>query len=361
GLRWPMIVGTFVTAVGACIKIGSIGRDLFWVAFVGQTVAAMSQAFMLSIPPVIAAVWFGEHEVSTACSIGVFGDQAGIVLGFLIPAVMVRDHANVEEIGDDLLWVYYISAGFNIFCLVITVLFFKNKPPLPPSPQQAMQKENAAENKSGIISLMKRLMRNKSYVLLTIAYCINQAVLNAFSTLLNQIIMQYDYEDPEGFGGRIGVVLVAAGMVGSIIFGIILDRTRTYRLTSSVVFGLSLVGMFAFTYTLPTNSEAALYSTTAIFGFFLIGYMTVAFDLTVEVTYPEPESMTSGFITLVHQLVGCIATIGYGEMVRGIGAEWSNNTLSVFLFIGTLIHIFTKPELRRQAALDSSTTTGKVS
>ncbi|KAJ9580079.1 hypothetical protein L9F63_004271, partial [Diploptera punctata] len=75
GLRWPMIIGTFATAAGACIKIGSVDRDLFWVTFIGQTLVAMAQVFMLSLPPVIAAIWFGEKEVSTACSIGIFGNQ----------------------------------------------------------------------------------------------------------------------------------------------------------------------------------------------------------------------------------------------------------------------------------------------
>ena len=75
GLRWPMILGTFGTAAGACIKIASVGRDLFWVTFLGQALVAMSQVFMLSMPPVVAAIWFGDKEVSTACSIGVFGNQ----------------------------------------------------------------------------------------------------------------------------------------------------------------------------------------------------------------------------------------------------------------------------------------------
>ena len=75
GLRWPIVVGTFGTAVGSCIKIASTGQDLFWVTFLGQTLVAMSQVFMLSMPPIIAAVWFGEKEVSTACSVGVFGNE----------------------------------------------------------------------------------------------------------------------------------------------------------------------------------------------------------------------------------------------------------------------------------------------
>ncbi|KAJ9580075.1 hypothetical protein L9F63_004267, partial [Diploptera punctata] len=350
GLRWPMIMGTFVTAAGSCIKIASVGQDLFWVTFIGQTFIGMAQVFMLSVPPIIAAVWFGEKEVSTACSIGVFGDQAGIVLGFIIPALMVDDHLDVEDIGNDLSSVYYIGAGFNIAVFILTLLFFQNKPPKPPSPQQAMQKENAAGNESGFVSLMKRLMLNRSYIVLLIAYSINQSALFAFSTLLNQIIVQYKYENEEELGGIIGVIMIASGMIGSIIFGIILDKTRRYRLNTFIVFGLSFVGMVAVTYTLPTKSETAVYFSTGFFGFFLIAYMSIAYDLAVEVTYPEPESFTSGFLTLSCQLVSWLGTLVYGEMVRSVGAEWSNNFLSVALLIGTVLHTVINPDLKRQAA-----------
>jgi FLVCR family feline leukemia virus subgroup C receptor-related protein len=48
---------------------------MFAVAFVGQTLVAVSQVFILSVPARLAAVWFGPKEVSSACSIGVFGNQ----------------------------------------------------------------------------------------------------------------------------------------------------------------------------------------------------------------------------------------------------------------------------------------------
>ena len=49
--------------------------DRFLITFLGQTVVAISQVFILSLPARVAAVWFGQKEVSTACSVGVFGNQ----------------------------------------------------------------------------------------------------------------------------------------------------------------------------------------------------------------------------------------------------------------------------------------------
>ena len=75
GLRIAVLLGSFGTAVGSWIKVLSASPGLFWVAFCGQTIVAMSQIFILGIPPLLAAVWFGPDQVSTATSIGVFGNQ----------------------------------------------------------------------------------------------------------------------------------------------------------------------------------------------------------------------------------------------------------------------------------------------
>lgn len=72
-----MIIGSFGTALGSWIKVLSTSPDLFYVAFIGQTVVAISQTFILGIPPLLAALWFGPDQVSTATSIGVFGNQVG--------------------------------------------------------------------------------------------------------------------------------------------------------------------------------------------------------------------------------------------------------------------------------------------
>ena len=68
-------MGSFGTVLGAWIKVFGVGPDRFNIALLGQTVVAMSQVFILGVPPNVAAVWFGPEQVSSACSIGVFGNQ----------------------------------------------------------------------------------------------------------------------------------------------------------------------------------------------------------------------------------------------------------------------------------------------
>lgn len=70
-----MLIGSFGTAVGSWIKVFSASPNLFPVAFIGHTVVAISQIFILGIPPLLSAIWFGPDQASSATAIGVFGNQ----------------------------------------------------------------------------------------------------------------------------------------------------------------------------------------------------------------------------------------------------------------------------------------------
>lgn len=75
GLRLTLLLANAFNCVGAWIKVASARPDLYWVTVLGQFFSATSQALFLGIPPQLAAVWFGPNEVSSACSIGVLGNQ----------------------------------------------------------------------------------------------------------------------------------------------------------------------------------------------------------------------------------------------------------------------------------------------
>ncbi|OWK09570.1 FLVCR2, partial [Cervus elaphus hippelaphus] len=64
--------------------------------------------------------------------------------------------------------------------------------------------------------------------------------------------------------GRIGLTITIAGMLGAVISGIWLDRTKTYN-------------------------------------FSITGYVTLGFEFAVELTYPESEVVSSGLLNVSAQ------------------------------------------------------------
>ncbi|XP_014220220.1 feline leukemia virus subgroup C receptor-related protein 2 [Trichogramma pretiosum] len=349
GLRYSTILGAVGTAIGSWIKCFSVSPDLFWLTFTGQTIVAVSQTFILSVPARLAAVWFGPDQVSSACSIGVFGNQLGVAIGFLFPPMMVPGTPDTPKstIGQGLSLMFYLVAGASSVILILILLFFKDQPPLPPSPAQAVQKE--VEASEHFMSSLKRLFTNYGYLILLVSYAINVGIFYALSTLLSTLVTTH-YENASIDAGRIGLSIVCSGMVGSVVCGIILDKTHRFKETTLGVYIFSFIGMVIFTFTLDVGKIYVVYITASILGFFMTGYLPVGFEFAAELTYPEPEGTSAGLLNAMVQIFGVAFISLYTELIEVWGDQWANIVLCVILFGGTILAYIIPNDLRRQNA-----------
>ncbi|XP_044744050.1 uncharacterized MFS-type transporter C09D4.1 [Chrysoperla carnea] len=345
GLRFTTIIGSFGTCLGAWIKVFSVAPNLFAVTFIGQTFAALSQVFILSVPARLAAVWFGPGQVSSACSIGVFGNQLGVAIGFLLPPMLVRNSDNIDEIGSDLRNMFITVAILTTIIFVLVLFFFSAAPSTPVSAAQAKQQEAPQEP---FFNSVKALLSNWDYLKLLISYGINVGVFYAISTLLNQIVLQY-YPGAELHAGRLGLMLVLSGMVGSVVSGIVLDKTHRFKETSFGLYLFSLLGMIVYTFTLNCGI-AVVYASSILLGFFMTGYLPVGFEFAAELTYPEPEGTSAGILNAASQVFGIAFTSLYSIILTEVGDFWANITMCSALVVGTILTLLTKSNLKRQAA-----------
>uniref|UniRef100_A0A665UM56 Feline leukemia virus subgroup C receptor-related protein 2-like n=1 Tax=Echeneis naucrates TaxID=173247 RepID=A0A665UM56_ECHNA len=318
GLRVVALVATALNCTGTWIKVASVRPHLFAVTVLGQFCCSLAQVFILGMPSQIASVWFGTEEVSTACSIGVFGNQLGIAIGFLVPPVLVPNVDDMDELAHHISIMFYITAGVATLLFILVVFVFQERPKLPPTQAQATARSILPEQYSYTASIA-RLLRNRPFILLIITYGLNVGCFYAVGTLLNRMIIIH-YPGEEVTAGRIGLTIVVAGMVGSLICGVWLDRTKTYK-------------------------------------FFMTGYLPLGFEFAVELTYPESEGTSSGLLNCSAQVFGIIFTICQGKIIDRFGTLAGNIFLCVFLLIGTIMTGLIKSDLRRQKANLSAKTT----
>ncbi|KAG8240220.1 hypothetical protein J437_LFUL004680, partial [Ladona fulva] len=367
GLRFTTIIGSIGNCVGSWIKVLSVSPDRFYVTFIGQSIVAVSQVFVLSVPARLSAVWFGPEQVSSACAIGVFGNQLGIALGFLIPPMMVRNSENLEEIGHDLSIMFYTIAGLTSVIFLLIVIFFRAEPEQPPSVAMLTEREKRKEQKSrqGVEAgadaaaeprtrnefgqMIVRLAKNRGYLLLLASYGINTGVFYAISTLLNQVVLVY-YPGHEEDVGRIGLSIIVAGMLGSVISGFILDKTHKFKEITLGLYALSLAGMIGYTFTLNCGYIAVVYLAAGLLGFFMTGYLPVGFEFAAELTHPEPEGTTVGILNAAVQVFGVAFTSAYGQVFNAAGDLIANLTLAGTLVLGLILTCIIPSDLRRQAA-----------
>uniref|UniRef100_A0A6A7FVC5 Choline/ethanolamine transporter FLVCR1 n=1 Tax=Hirondellea gigas TaxID=1518452 RepID=A0A6A7FVC5_9CRUS len=348
GLRFTVIMGSLGTMIGSWIKCASVSPDRFYVTFLGQFITACSQIFILSVPTRLAAVWFGSTQVSTACSIGVFGNQAGIALGFLIPPMLVPDSDDVADVEKGLYIMFFSVAGICTVIFIIILIWFVEKPETVPS--GAAASSGLAQSSASYTDIIIRLMKNRSYMLLLISYGINVGVFYAVSTLLSQIVLQH-FPDENLNAGRIGLLIVVAGMLGSILCGEILDKTSRFKLVTLTVYLMSLLFMVAYTFVFDLQVLAFVFVVAGALGFFMTGYLPVGFEFAAELTFPEPEGTSSGLLNASAQSFGLVFTMAGSALLRSYGDKASNGMLASVLVLGAIITAAIKEDLKRQKAM----------
>ncbi|XP_063775127.1 heme transporter FLVCR1 [Pseudophryne corroboree] len=346
GLRVTALLGSGLNCLGAWVKCASARPDLFPVTLLAQLVCSVAQVFILGLPSRVASVWFGPKEVSTACATAVLGNQLGTAIGFLLPPVLVpRTDHDKELTGHNIGIMFYGTAAVSTLLFILTIVVFKEKPKIPPSQSQAVLQDSPPEKYSYKLSIMN-LFRNVPFLLLLISYGIMTGAFYSVSTLLNQMITHH-YEGEEVNAGRIGLTLVIAGMVGSVICGVWLDYTKTYKQTTLTVYILSFVGMLVFTFTLDLGNLVIVFVTGGILGFFMTGYLPLGFEFAVEITYPESEGTSSGLLNASAQIFGILFTLAQGKLMSDYDPRAGNIFLCAWMFVGIILTAFIKSDLRR--------------
>lgn len=361
GLKLSIVLGGLLTTIGSIIKCFAVKPDLFLVAMLGQLFCAVAQAFTLSVPARLSALWFGPSQIALATSIGVFGNQLGAAIGFLLPPLIVIKSDDFEYMQRRFLC---LLVPLTILCGTMTLsalIFIKDQPEKPPSiaqleirNQTLKYNEDKNMNKKTDFELFRNslsnLMRNFNFDLILITYGINTGTYYAIGTLLNQIVSYYHQNENEKIG-FIGLILVLSGLLGAVIGGIILDQTKAYKATTLIIYGLTFVSMILFTFTLSIDIWI-VFLTAFLLGFFMTGYLPVGFELAAEVTYPEPEGSSCGLLNTSAQIFGILYTYIQGRLITTYGALTGNVFISVSLLFGTIITAFIKSDLRRQKAIN---------
>ncbi|XP_023668675.1 choline/ethanolamine transporter flvcr2b-like isoform X3 [Paramormyrops kingsleyae] len=327
GLRVIALAGTAANCMGTWIKVASVRPDLFWVSVLGQFSCSLAQVFILGMPSRIASVWFGSKEVSTACSIGVFGNQLGVATGFLIPPMLVPNVDDVDQLAHHISVMFYGTAVVATVLFILVMAFFREKPDVPPTQAQVMACSMSAEYYSYGASIL-RLLRNTSFILLIVSYGPGSECRQDWPHY------RHCWDDwlPHLWN-----------LVGP-------HKDLQVRQTTLAVYFMTFVGMLVYTFTLDLGHLWVVFITAASLGFFMTGYLPLGFEFAVELTYPESEGTSSGLLNCSAQVFGIIFTICQGKIIDSFGTQAGNIFLCVFLLTGTIVTGFIKSDLRRQQA-----------
>ncbi|GBM56592.1 Feline leukemia virus subgroup C receptor-related protein 2, partial [Araneus ventricosus] len=348
GIRITLIAGAVLNFLGSFVQCFTFAPNRFLVIMTCQAFYAVGQVLVLSLPPFIAAVWFGAGEVGLACALGVFGNQLGIALGFIIPPNIITSNCTDRvDISQELRIIAYPMAVINTIILVIIFFVFQEKPKAFPSIAQATKP--ACE--TDYVQSLKKLFMHIPFVLLLLGYGLITGTYFGISTLMNEMVLIH-FPGEQGVAGMMGAILVFAGMFGSVIIGTLLDRTHRYKSISLFAFVVSFLLMLAYTFLIKIEKIWIQFVMFILLGFIMTGYLPAGFDFGAEITYPVPEAMSASLLNASTQIFSIILTNIASPILEMYGDFGSNIFFSSSLLVGAIIMACIKCELKRAHAED---------
>ena len=416
GLKFTILVGAVANAVASCLRLIGSGRDGFIYVLVGNGLAGLAQSFILFVPPTLAATWFSESERGTASAIGMLMNMLGVAVGDLMGGTMVPSSTDYDgEVKDGLFNSLFVQAVFCTLLVVISVIFVRRVPLTPPSMSRArlvrmreekkmqkkLQKQLAKEREVQLTAYIhhankvhntgelyeyydntsktqlqqedetigfgqsfKLLAKDKAFLLIMQAYGLYFGLYLTISTLLNQICTMH-YPGMEQKISFMATVSVIVGLVALFCGGLISDKTRRYKLISTLTFACCAVSLLAFfivlDYVPDFNVTFVCY---CVFGFFSYPFMSVGLEYAAEVTYPIPEGITSGILLLVANMYGIVFTNILQYVLDNYGTQPAGYILVALYGLGVVVCLLTKGKLKRyeadRASLNSSCSSGSV-
>ncbi|XP_022080823.1 major facilitator superfamily domain-containing protein 7-a-like [Acanthaster planci] len=297
GIRTGMLIGSWTNLLGIILRYLSTLSTLpadgrFAVVMCGQGLAAFAQPFLLFAPTKLAAVWFPENQRAIANTLGSMANPLGILISFLVSSAIVSVPSDLPT----MLWVYIIPAA--VACAMCTLGVRQSSPPTPPT-------ASAAGDHETFYAGMKKCVRNVPFMILFLTFGGGYGLFNALSTFMEQIVCPLGYNDD--FAGLVGGLMIAFGLIGAVISGLIVDRTRAFTPVTKTCFSLAVlcaIVMSVFTHFDNMGIPIAVFGVG--FGLFGFALFPVALELGVECTHPVAEGTSAGLLQISGQFQGII-------------------------------------------------------
>ncbi|BHF81537.1 Feline leukemia virus subgroup C receptor-related protein 2 [Sparganum proliferum] len=404
GLRVSVILGAVLNAIGAWLKCVSVqlsepvgvnttaALSAFPILMFAQTICAFCEVALLGIPAQLAVTWFGEKEVPLATAIGVFGWNSHRLRNVTQQAV--DTFAAVKRGFQNL---FYGGAVVITVDLLLIIIFYKEQPDQAPSRAQfARQQQRAmttrfyskgdidggrSENSlsispsphfcssslnnvsiitafdpedTGYKAALVGLLKNCSFGLLNICYGVNTAVYYASGTLLNVILLAH-YPTEQVAIGWIGFTMVVAGVIGSIVAGVVLERTGQYRRVLIIFYVLSVLSFGFYVGSIYIGHISVIFFSIFLLGFFPAGCLPLGVEYAAEITYPVNEGVSSGILNMTAHLFGIFLTLVSTVLINRYNGFVSNLFMLVIMVVATMPTFFLKDDLKRQRAQQKAT------
>ncbi|KAJ5322418.1 Major facilitator superfamily domain general substrate transporter [Penicillium brevicompactum] len=306
-----LLVGNWLRYAGTRANGGIFGLAMF-----GQILIGFAQPFCLCAPTRYSDLWFSDRGRTSATAVASLANPLGAALGQLVDSEWATKPSDIPNM------VLYISIISSV--AAIPSFFLPASPPTPPSASSAIP-----HTPLGIATY--QLITTWEFWQILIPFSVYVGFFNSVSSLLNQILSPYNFDETEA--GIAGAILIVVGLVTAAIMSPITDRYKHYLGSIRV-----LVPIVAVTYIgliFAPSSPAGIppsYVVMALLGASSFALLPIVLEYLAEITYPFSPEIGSTICWTGGQLLGACFILIQDALKAGDDAKPPSNMRNSLIF-----------------------------
>jgi predicted MFS family arabinose efflux permease len=293
GFRKAILLGTGFMAVFGLLRAFSPN---FTCLLIFQSLAAVSQPFILNSISKLVKSWFPQKEAGIATGLGTLSLFLGMVIGLVLTPFLVDMFSlNVA------LLIYGVSS-----VAVFMVFYFLGK-----EPSSAMQEKELVK-----LSELAGLIKNRNILLLSALFFICIGAFTAFTTWIEPTLALQNISLESA--GLLGGVMIIGGIIGSLVISGFSDRLK--RRKKLLLLSLLISGLLWFVMATLTG-EFLVGLVIFWLGFFFMALLPLGLELST-VSVEKKYLGSANALLWEFSQIGCLSLIVFYEFI-GNSQNWT--------------------------------------
>jgi MFS family permease len=279
GFRKSVAIGAILMGVFGVLR-GLAGQN-YTLVLISTIGIGLGQPLLMNSWTTLPAHWFEKEFRATAVGLVTLSGLIGIALGMVLTPIF--------ELTMSVATIQLIYGAIAAFSALVFVIFARDYPPTPPSPEE--EKVRAL-----VLDGLKNAVSNRNFWLLVFVQFLGMAIFNGLTTWIESIVR------PRGFAptvaGDLGALMLVGGIVGAIVLPALSDKEhkrKKYLLIGVALAVPFLIGLIFI------NWLPLLMACSFGLGFFLVSASPIAMQFATEITQPTPEGTSNGLMQLFGQ------------------------------------------------------------
>ena len=146
----------------------------------------------------------------------------------------------------------------------------------------------------------------------------------------------------------VGTLMVVIGILGAIIFGVLADKTKKYKLLLILCVVGTFISMIYWTFTFRKDQTTLICIGSSILGFFMTALLPISMDISVEITFPLPEAIVSNLLLASAQVFGILFICICTPLLAYVSINAVNFTLLLATALSAVLILFFNGKNKRE-------------